>query len=95
MVSGYRLVAVQKEGNVIAASIWGKIKTATQMVGLAVAFIDQNAFGAIFTGSNLTGFAFVLNLITTGMLSISVIATIFSGVDYLKGSKELFKGDLK
>ena len=25
MVSGYRLVAVQKNGNVIAASIWGRI----------------------------------------------------------------------
>ena len=34
-VSGYRLVAVQKDGNVIAASIWGKLKTVTQMVGIA------------------------------------------------------------
>lgn len=90
MVSGYRLVAVQKNGNVIAASIWGKIKTATQMVGLILAFVDKNVFGAIFT-SNLTGFDFALNLIVTIMLSISVIATIVSGVDYLKGSKELFK----
>ena len=90
MVSGYRLVAVQKNGNVIAASIWGKIKTATQMVGLILAFVDKNVFGAIFT-SNLTGFDFALNLIVTIMLSISVVATIVSGVDYLKGSKELYK----
>ena len=90
MVSGYRLVEVQKNGNVIAASIWGKIKTATQMVGLILAFVDKNVFGAIFT-SNLTGFDFALNLIVTIMLSISVVATIVSGVDYLKGSKELFK----
>ena len=90
MVSGYRLVAVQKNGKVIAASIWGKIKTATQMVGLILAFVDKNVFGAIFT-SNLTGFDFALNLIVTIMLSISVVATIVSGVDYLKGSKELFK----
>lgn len=90
MVSGYRLVAVQKNGNVIAASIWGKIKTATQMVGLILAFVDKNAYGAIFT-SNLTEFDFALNLIVTIMLSISVVATIVSGVDYLKGSKELFK----
>ena len=90
MVSGYRLVAVLKNGNVIAASIWGKIKTATQMVGLILAFVDKNVFGAIFT-SNLTGFDFALNLIVTIMLSISVVATIVSGVDYLKGSNELFK----
>ena len=90
MVSGYRLVAVGKSGNVIAASIWGKIKTATQMIGLSLAFLDKNAFGAIFT-QNLSGFDFVLNLAVTGTLTISVIATIISGIDYLKGSKELFK----
>ena len=93
IVSGYRLVAVEKSGKVIAASIWGKIKTATQMVGLTVAFIDVNSFGAIFTG-NLTGLAFGINLITTVFLGVSVIATIFSGIDYLKGSKELFKGEM-
>ena len=93
IVSGYRLIAVEKVGKVIAASIWGKIKTATQMVGLIVAFIDVNSFGAIFSG-NLTGFAFGINLITTVLLGISVIATIFSGIDYLKGSKELFEGEM-
>lgn len=93
VVSGYRLIAVEKQGKVIAASVWGKIKTCTQMLGLVVAFVDVNSFGAIFSG-NLTGFAFGLNLVTTVLLSISVIATIFSGIDYLKGSKELFKGEL-
>lgn len=93
IVSGYRLIAVEKQGKVIAASIWGKIKTCTQMFGIIVAFIDVNSFGAIFSGE-LSGFAFGLNLITTLLLSISVIATIFSGIDYLKGSKELFKEDM-
>lgn len=93
IVSGYRLVAVEKSGKVIAASIWGKIKTCTQMIGITLAFIDVNNFGAIFTGK-LAGFPFVLNLCTTILLSISVIATIFSGIDYLKGSKELFKGEM-
>ena len=93
IVSGYRLVAVEKSGKVIAASIWGKIKTCTQMIGIIIAFIDVNSFGAVFTG-NLTGFTFVLNLCTTVLLSISVIATIFSGIDYLKGCKELFKGEI-
>ena len=90
MVSGYRLVAVQKSGNVIAASIWGKLKTATQMVGIALAFLDKSAFGAFLT-QNLTGFDYVLNIMSTIALSISIIATIISGIDYLKGSKELFK----
>lgn len=94
IVSGYRLVAVEKSGKVIAASIWGKIKTCTQMLGLVIAFIDVNPFGAVFNG-NLTGVAFWINMATTVLLGISVIATIFSGVDYLKGSKELFKGEMK
>ena len=93
IVSGYRLIAVEKQGKVIAASIWGKIKTCTQMMGLVIAFIDVNAFGAIFT-TELTGIAYVINLGTTLLLTISVIATIFSGIDYLKGCKELFKGEM-
>ena len=93
IVSGYRLIAVEKSGKVIAASIWGKIKTASQMVGLTIAFLDANAFGAIFSG-NLTGVAFGINLVTTVFLSISVIAKIFSGIDYLKGAKELFKDEM-
>ena len=64
------------------------------MIGLVVAFIDVNSFGAIFSG-NLNGVPFVINLVTTILLSISVIATIFSGIDYLKGSKDLFKGEMK
>lgn len=93
VVSGYRLVAVEKNGNVIAADIWGKLKTVTQMIGIALAFIDINAFGAFLT-ENLTGYAFILNVLTTIILTISVIATIFSGFNYLKGSKELFKGEM-
>ena len=32
MVSGYRLIAVEQGGEVIAASKWGKLKTVTQMI---------------------------------------------------------------
>jgi len=90
IVSGYRLIAVEKGGKVIAASIWGKLKTVTQMIAIIIAFIDSNSFGSFIFG-NLTGVALVINIITTVMLSISVIATIFSGWDYIKGGKDLFK----
>ena len=88
IVSGYRLVAVQKSGNVIAASIWGKLKTVTQMVGLIVALIDMNSYGKFLAGS-LTGISLLLNVLSTGLLTISVIATIFSGWDYLKNGKDI------
>ena len=90
VVSGYRLIAVEKSGNVIAASIWGKLKTVTQMIAIILAFIDTNPFGAIFTNS-LTGYNFAINLIVTLMMIICVIATIFSGWDYIKNGKDLLK----
>ena len=90
IVSGYRLIAVEKSGNVIAASIWGKLKTVTQMIAIILAFIDTNPFGAIFTNS-LTGYNFAINLIVTLMMIICVIATIFSGWDYIKNGKDLLK----
>ena len=90
VVSGYRLIAVEKSGNVIAASIWGKLKTATQMVGLIVALIDMNSFGKFIDGS-LSGMSLILNIISTILLFISVIATIFSGWDYIKNGKDLLQ----
>ena len=90
IVSGYRLIAVEKQGTVVAASIWGKLKTATQMVALTLMFIDASNFGAIFT-EHLEGWAFGINLLTTVLMSISIIATIFSGYDYVKNGKDLLK----
>lgn len=90
VVSGYRLIAVEKGGKVIAASIWGKLKTVTQMIAIILAFIDNNAFGTLFKGE-LTGYSLIINIITTIMMIICVIATIFSGWDYIKNGKELFE----
>lgn len=94
IVSGYRLVAVGKGGKVVAASVWGKLKTVTQMVALVLAIVDSNAFGACFTGT-LSGFSFWYNLIVTILMIISVVATIFSGVDYIVKGKDLFKEEVK
>ena len=90
IVSGYRLIAVEKGGKVIAASIWGKLKTVTQMLAIILAFIDVNAYAAFLT-TELTGAALVLNILATVLMFISVIATIFSGWDYVKNGKELLK----
>ena len=90
MVSGYRLIAVEKGGKVIAASKWGKLKTVTQMIAIILAFLDINAFGECFTGY-LQGGDLVLNFVVTIMMIIQTIATIFSGIDYMKGAKDLIK----
>lgn len=92
LVSGYRLIAVQQSGAVIAASIWGKLKTVTQMIAIILIFVDKyNFFDFAFNNSGMSTFAIVFNAITSILLAISTIATIFSGYDYLKGGKELFK----
>ena len=87
-VSGYRLIAVQNSGKVIAANIWGKLKTVTQMLGLIIALIDVNSFGKFLDGS-LSGINLIINIASTMMLLISVIATIFSGWEYIKNGKDL------
>lgn len=104
LVSGYRLVAVEKGGKVIAASIWGKLKTATQIVAITLIFIDkfnfceflrattdaQKALGSSFL-IVMTTPEYIFNIVTSVLLLCSVVATIFSGWDYLKNGKDLFK----
>ena len=104
VVSGYRLIASQNGGEVIAASVWGKLKTVTQMIAIILCFIDKFSFGDfIFRVSTkaemltqsaaiyMTTGQYIINIATTFMLIICVIATIFSGWDYLKGGKDLLK----
>lgn len=90
VVSGYRLIAVEKGGQVIAANIWGKLKTVTQMIAIVLSFLDLNAFAAFIT-KNLSGYNLVINILSTLFMFVSVIATIFSGWSYIKNGKELFK----
>lgn len=92
-VSGYRLIAVEKGGKVISASIWGKIKTVTQIIAVIFAFINIDGTNIFFefVKGNLHGVALIINIITSIMMLICVIATIFSGWDYLKGCKDLLK----
>ncbi len=104
LVSGYRLVAVEKGGKVIAASIWGKLKTVTQMIAIILVFADKfNFFDFIRATTDqaqamassfqvyMTTPELIFNGLTSILMLVSVIATIFSGYDYLKGGKDLFK----
>ena len=93
VVSGYRLVAVEKGGKVIAASIWGKLKTVTQMIAIILMFVNiegTNIYGAFLHGE-LTGIKLIINILATVFMTISVIAPLFSGWDYVKNGKELLK----
>lgn len=92
-VSGYRLIAVEKGGKVVAASVWGKLKTVTQIIAIIAAFINikgSNVFFA-FVNGGLSGISLAINIIMSVMMLVCVVATIFSGWDYLKGGKDLLK----
>ena len=104
VVSGYRLIAVEKGGKVIAANIWGKVKTVTQMIAIILMLLDNFSYCQfIFRTSTLqeamsssvfvymsTG-EFILNILASTLMTVSVIATIFSGWSYIKEGKDLFK----
>lgn len=104
-VSGYRLIAVEKDEKVIAANIWGKIKTVTQMVGISLMFLTRfpyfaflhraSSFKETYNSAYIymnTG-EYIINILASIMITISVIATIISGWKYLKEGKELLLKD--
>ncbi len=82
MVSGVRLVA-SAEGKVIAASIWGKLKTVSQMIAVIAAIILMNNFS--FCPENTA------ILITNILIWISTALTVFSGADYLMKNWDLLE----
>lgn len=91
MVSGYRMISAGKQGKVVAANNWGKMKTVTQMIAIILAFVNvnnTNVYGA-FLFQSLTGLPLVINVLTTLMFTLAVIATIVSGYIYLKDGKDV------
>ncbi len=103
-VSGYRLIVVQNKGKVIAANIWGKLKTVTQMLAIILMFLTTHPYFAfVFRTSSkveaiiysakiyMSTGEFIINILASVLLTLSVIATIFSGYEYLKDGKDLLK----
>lgn len=76
-ISSIRLIALEK-GIVIAASIWGKLKTATQMASLVL---------ILFNFYKINDLAYYL---TYGLFYLSTLFVIISLIDYIVKSKEVF-----
>lgn len=82
LVSGLRLVTAEK-GVVVAAGIWGKLKTAFTMAAIIVILLSQVLsmdFGILSADAEF--FLYVVNLL---LVWISVLLTVISGWVYLKG----------
>ncbi len=84
MVSGLRLVTAEK-GVVVAAGIWGKLKTAFTMVTIVVMqfwLMLQMDFGLTDLSEGVT---FGVYVVLWALVWISVFLTVMSGWVYLKG----------
>ncbi|KNY26042.1 CDP-diacylglycerol--glycerol-3-phosphate 3-phosphatidyltransferase [Pseudobacteroides cellulosolvens] len=79
IVTGLRLIAAG-EGVVIAASNWGKIKTATQMVAIVLSLLDNYPLSLIIH--------FPFDRVA---MFIAVIVTIYSGYDYIAKNSKLLE----
>lgn len=88
MVSGVRLVAAGSEKKlVIAANIWGKLKTASTMVSICLILILHillDDFGIITAD-------FPVQTITDILIYICTFLTVLSGIIYLYDYREIFK----
>lgn len=80
-VSGVRLAAAG-EGNVIAASFFGKFKTVAQMAAIIITIIITNI--PVLEQS-------VSYTVSAALVWISVVFTVLSGVDYLIKNAHLLK----
>lgn len=72
-VTSLRLVVAGKSGIVVAASMLGKIKTVSQMVGTVVIIVEPII--PFFSDNHILSYAF---------MAIMAFTTLFSGIDYLK-----------
>ncbi|MBS5937801.1 CDP-diacylglycerol--glycerol-3-phosphate 3-phosphatidyltransferase [Clostridium sartagoforme] len=85
-VSGLRTIAAS-EGKVIAASMWGKVKTVTQIAAIISLLLQVNVGTSKYLISLVNSSEIIKKLIMNGprvLLLIAVIMTIVSGYDYFK-----------
>lgn len=86
MITSIRLSAATT-GKVIAANSWGKAKTVAQMVAIIFGIFAQFLMFDLGAGSDtLAGIIF--SSITSGLLWLSTILTVISGVIYLMDNIE-------
>ncbi|MDE5770207.1 MAG: CDP-diacylglycerol--glycerol-3-phosphate 3-phosphatidyltransferase [Ruminococcus sp.] len=92
MVSGLRLLAADS-GIVVAAGMWGKLKTAFTMVSIVVALVWLSVCYDFDFGISIGLKDAVDNIVIPAMIWISTALTVISGGVYLKGYWHLIDSD--
>ena len=84
LISSLRLVAVSSGGKVIAANMWGKLKTVSQMVTI-IYILTAEIIKEFIQISWLSG---ILDGLATALLWITAALTVVSGAIYLWNGRE-------
>lgn len=92
MVSGLRLLAANS-GIVVAAGIWGKLKTAFTMVAIIASLIWLSLCGDFNISFPTAMVSAIDNAVIPALIWISALLTIISGAVYLKGYWHLIDSD--
>ena len=92
MVSGLRLLAADS-GVVVAAGIWGKLKTAFTMVAIVAMLFWLSLCGDFSLSLSDSLVKAVDNVVIPILIWISTILTVVSGAVYLKGYWHLIDSD--
>lgn len=93
-VTSIRLVA-SSQGKVVAANIWGKVKTVSQIIAILIVMIMQYILELntlkIIQLQNTEQMIFIFNIIGNVFMWISVIFTLLSGIIYIIQNFEFIK----
>ncbi len=87
-VSSIRLVAVTAGGKVVAANMWGKCKTVSQMAGIILSLAVYGANEIVALPSNVF---IIADIVIVTLFWISAILCVISGVIYIWGGREYIK----
>ena len=75
-ITSLRLVVAGKEGLVIAASFFGKLKTVSQIAAILLILLEP-----LFTG---VAFVFEIRIVSYVAMALMAVTTVASGLDYMK-----------
>lgn len=84
-VSSIRLVAVTAGGKVVAANMWGKCKTVSQMAGIVFALGVYTLYEFVSIPANVVC---ILDIAIIALFWISAVLCVISGAIYIWGGRQ-------
>lgn len=88
MVSALRLL-VASNGTVLAADMWGKVKTTVQMIALPICILFAYVLNCGFDVA--TWLVVTLKVLSYLTLGLATVLTVISGVNYIVKNRQCFK----